>query len=94
MKDSALSTMPGQREKGEPKVLKPGTHLWQKTSRLWCHRTGSVSDWPSLALYVFERRMKWKTRASTTLYGSACFLSSRIRMNRELGPWHGEKIVE
>jgi hypothetical protein len=30
--------------------------------------------------------MKWKTRASTTLYGSAYFLSIRTRMNSEFGP--------
>jgi len=30
--------------------------------------------------------MKWKTRASTTLYGNSNFLSMRTRMNRELGP--------
>lgn len=64
-----------------------GTHRWQKTSRLWCQSTGSFSASPARrALYVFERRMKWKTRASTTLYGSACFLSSRTRMKSEFAP--------
>jgi hypothetical protein len=31
-------------------------------------------------------RMKWKTRASTTLYGSAYFLSRRTRIKSEWGP--------
>lgn len=35
---------------------------------------------------VLDSRMKWKTSASSTLYGSACFLSSRMRMKSEVGP--------
>ena len=63
------------------------TDLWQNTSKLWCQSTGSFSTSPARrALYVFERRMKWKTSASTTLYGSACFLSSSTRMKSEFAP--------
>ena len=35
--------------------LNIATDLWQKTSRLWCQSTGSFSDSPSFALYVFDK---------------------------------------
>lgn len=63
------------------------TCLCTNTNKLWCHKTGSLSS-PSLLLLEFASLMKWKTSASTTLYGNAYFLSKRTRINRELGPKH------
>ena len=56
-----------------------GTHRWTKTRNDWCHRTGI---WRVSRL----NRRKWNTSASTTLYGSAYFLSSRTRMKTLFGP--------
>ena len=61
-------------------------YLCTKTRRLWCQSTGSSPLSPFLALYVFDSLMKWKTSESTTLYGNAYFLSTRTRINNELGP--------
>lgn len=78
---------------GEIQEREKGTHRWQKTRRLWCHRTGRRSPPPSAreALYVFARCMKCPHRPSTTWYGSAYFLSRSTRMKRELGP---ESVVK
>lgn len=55
------------------------TYRCTKTRNDWCHRTGI---WRVSRL----NRIKWNTSASTTLYGSAYFLSSRTRIKRLFGP--------